>query len=161
MRPWAVQTASATIGLALLLVAPAALSEETTIIKLTHVACQFLEAEDGRDHGFETARRADCERINEQTAAERLANVEVLTVPAGKYVFRVTNRDVPYEVGFWLREGDYDWRNPVHKLTKTSVGGGGLMVGQTRDYMVELTPGEYLYSCPLNTTPDYRLVVRE
>jgi hypothetical protein len=25
---------------------------------------------------------------------------------------------------------------------------------------VTLEPGEYLYSCPLNTTPNYRLVVK-
>ena len=48
---------------------------------------------------------------------------------------------------------------PLHKLTKTSVPGGGL--GQTQSCEVELEPGEYRYSCPLNTTPDYRLVVRE
>ena len=43
---------------------------------------------------------------------------------------------------------------------KTSVSGGGLGTGQTKDYEVELEPGEYLYSCPLNPTPDYRLVVK-
>ena len=75
-------------------------------------------------------------------------------------LFRVTNKDVPYELGFWLRESDYDWLNPIHKLTKTSVSGGGLSLGTTQDYEVELKPGEYLYSCPLNTTPDYRLVVK-
>jgi hypothetical protein len=34
------------------------------------------------------------------------------------------------------------------------------MPGKTRDYAIELKPGEYVYSCPLNTTPDYRLMVR-
>ena len=51
-------------------------------------------------------------------------------------------------------------RNPIHHLTKTSVSGGGLGLGETQDYEVELEPGEYLYSCPLNPTPDYRLVVK-
>ncbi|MGF1641883.1 MAG: hypothetical protein ACFCUO_13125, partial [Rhodospirillales bacterium] len=64
-----------------------------------------------------------------------------------------------YEVGFWLREADYNWSNPVHKLTKISVSGGGLTTGTTLDYAVELKPGTYLYSCPLNPTPDYTLVV--
>ncbi len=27
------------------------------------------------------------------------------------------------------------------------------------DYAVTLKAGEYLYSCPLNSTPDYKLVV--
>ena len=29
-----------------------------------------------------------------------------------------------------------------------------------KDYEVTLKPGEYVYSCPLNTTPNYRLVVK-
>jgi len=48
----------------------------------------------------------------------------------------------------------------IHKLTKTSISGGGLTIGTTQDYEVELSEGDYLYSCPLNTTPDYSLVVR-
>lgn len=91
---------------------------------------------------------------------ERLAQAKVLELEPGTYVFRVTNRSVPYELGFWLRESDYDWRNPVHKLTKTSVSGGGLSLGDTKDYQVELAPGEYVYSCPLNPTPDYRILVK-
>jgi len=39
------------------------------------------------------------------------------------------------------------------------VSGGGLTTGTTKDYEVELEPGEYLYSCPLNPTPDYKLIV--
>ena len=73
----------------------------------------------------------------------------------------MTNKNVPYDLGFWLREHDYNWKNPLHQLTKTSVSGGGLKPGTTQDYEVELAPGDYLYSCPLNTTPDYRLVVTE
>ena len=73
----------------------------------------------------------------------------------------MTNLDVPYEVGFSLREKDYDWRNPLHRLTKISVLDGGVNRGQSRDYMVELPPGEYIYSCPLNTTLHYTLVVAE
>jgi len=39
------------------------------------------------------------------------------------------------------------------------VSGGGLETGISREYGVTLEPGEYVYSCPLNSTPDYRLVV--
>ncbi len=38
--------------------------------------------------------------------------------------------------------------------------GGGLVEGVTKEYHIELTEGEYLYSCPLNPTPDYRIVVK-
>ena len=128
------------------------------VIELTQTGCQFLEPE-GVDHGYQTARKADCEAINARTGAERVAASKVLELEAGTYVFRVTNKNVPYELGFWLRSKGYDWRNPIHKLTKTSVSGGGLATGATQDYEVTLKPGEYIYSCPLNTTPDYRLIV--
>ena len=67
---------------------------------------------------------------------------------------------MPYELGFWIREHDYNWKNPLHKLTKTSLSGGGLTLGTTQDYAVELEPGSYLYSCPLNPTPDYQVEVK-
>ncbi len=66
---------------------------------------------------------------------------------------------MPYTQGFWIRDKDYDWRNPLHKLNKTSVSGGDMTLGKTLDYEVELKPGHYVYYCPLNTTPDYTLIV--
>jgi hypothetical protein len=130
------------------------------IIELTQVPCQFVESE-SVDHAFKTTQKADCEAINGRTGAERLVKALPLVLKPGKYVFRVTNKNVPYELGFWVREKGYDWRNPVHKLTKSSISGGGLFAGATQDYAVDLKAGEYLYSCPLNTTPDYKLVVKE
>ena len=130
-----------------------------TVIKLTQVGCQFLESEHGVDHGFKPKRKADCDRINAETGPARLAEAGALRLKPGEYVFRVTNKNVPYELGFWLREEDYNWKNPLHRLTKISVSGGGLTLGKTQDYKVELKAGKYLYSCPLNTTPDYVLIV--
>ena len=149
--------AAATLAMAGL--SQGAAAQGATIIEITQVACQFIESENGVDHDYETARKADCERINAATGEERLTEAEILRLPAGDYTFRVTNLDVPYELGFWIREEDYDWRNPIHQVSKTSVSGGGLTTGSVKDYNVELEPGEYLYSCPLNTTPNYRLIV--
>ncbi len=131
------------------------------VIVLTQVGCQFLESENGVDHKFKTTKKADCDAINARTGNERLAKAKVMQVAPGEYEFRVVNENVPYELGFWLRSKGYDWRNLIHKFTKTSVSGGGLMPGMTKSYRVKLDPGEYVYSCPLNPTPDYRLVVRE
>ena len=150
----------ATLALAAAFAAGPASAQQATVIELTQIPCQFLESENGVDHGYTTTKKADCEAINAATGADRVAAAKVLELAPGKYVFRVTNKNVPYPLGFWLREADYDWRNPLHQLTKTSVSGGGLGTGQTKDYEVDLEPGEYLYSCPLNTTPDYRLVVK-
>ena len=130
------------------------------VIELTKTACQFIESEYGVDHGYQSATAADCEAINARTQEARLDSAKVITLKPGKYIFRVSNKNVPYELGFWLRELDYNWKNPLHKLSKISVSGGGLHRGMSHDYEVELTAGEYLYSCPLNPTPDYRLVVR-
>jgi hypothetical protein len=61
---------------------------------------------------------------------------------------------VPYQLGFWLRGSGV-----VGRVTLPGVSGGGLTTGATKDYAVTLKAGEYLYSCPLNPTPDYKLVV--
>ena len=144
------------LGVAVAATATPAAAEE--IIRLTQTACQFLEPE-GADHGFKSTRKEDCERINAGAGEKRLDGSTTLTLEPGTYVFRVSNRDVPYPLGFWFRSAGYDWRNPVHKLTKTSVSGGGLERGMTKDYRITLEAGEYVYSCPLNPTPDYRVVV--
>ncbi|MDH3242934.1 MAG: hypothetical protein OEO83_19945 [Alphaproteobacteria bacterium] len=143
------------LGLAIALAGPA-LAAEPTVIEFTQTPCQFLESEGGADHGYTSASKADCEAINKRTGAERLAAAEPLKLKPGKYVFRVTNSNVPYGLGFWLR-GD----GIVNRATLPSVSGGGLEKGTTKDYEIELKPGAYVYSCPLNPTPDYRLVVTE
>ncbi|MCR4378130.1 MAG: hypothetical protein NUV50_08575 [Rhodospirillales bacterium] len=133
------------------------LAQSPQIIELTQTPCQFLEVE--MDHGFTSTQKADCDAINARTEEERLKQARVITVAPGDYIFRVSNKNVSYELGFWLREKDYDLGNPLHKITKTSVSGGGLMQGTKQDYAVTLKAGEYFYSCPLNTTPNYTLIV--
>jgi len=150
--------ALAAFGGALMLAAGSASAQE--VITLNQTGCQFLESENGIDRGFTPKSANDCNAINADTGAERLAEAKVLELAPGDYIFRVSNTDVPYELGFWLRESDYQLGNPLHKLTKTSISGGGLAQGTTKDYEVELAPGEYLYSCPLNPTPNYKIVVK-
>jgi hypothetical protein len=127
-----------------------------TVIELTQIPCQFLESEGGINRGYSTTKKADCDAINAKTADQRVASVKPMVLKPGKYIFRVTNKNVPYDLGFWLRgEGI------VGRATLPSVSGGGLSTGKTRDYEIELKPGKYVYSCPLNTTPDYKLIVKE
>lgn len=133
---------------------PAAAQGEPTVIDLTQTACQFVESENGMDHGYTTASASDCRTINQESGEARLAKAESLHLKPGSYIFRVTNKNVPYELGFWLRGAGL-----VGRATLPSVSGGGLTTGTTQDYRVELTEGEYLYSCPLNPTPDYKIVV--
>ena len=142
------------LALGTVLASDPAAAEEAAVINFTQVACQFVESENGVDHGFTATKKADCDAINAKTAAGRLAEAKVLELKPGKYIFRVTNQDVPYQLGFWLRGAGWG------RLTLPSVSGGGLTLGATKDYAISLEPGEYLYSCPLNPTPDYRIVVK-
>lgn len=134
------------------LAGPAAAAQ---LIELTQVPCQFLESEGGVDRGYKSRSIKDCEAINARTGKDRVAKAKPLELKSGKYVFRVANKNVPYELGFWLRGA-----SAAGRVTLPSVSGGGLMPGKTRDYEIELKAGEYAYSCPLNTTPDYKLIVR-
>ena len=150
-RPHALLLASALAALGGLAHAGA----EPTVINLTQVGCQFLESEHGTNHGYTPKSADDCRKINAQTGDKRLAESKVLELKAGKHVFRVSNENVPYELGFWLR-GD----GLAGRALLPSVSGGGLTTGKTQDYAIDLKPGEYVYSCPLNPTLDYKVVVR-
>ncbi len=120
------------------------------IVELHQTPCTIVEAEE-HPQTFVSHSSQDCVRINRETAGKR--TFKVLRLKAGKTVFRVTNTSVPYTLGFWLRG------RGVGRLTLPSVSGGGLEPGATKDYVIDLKPGKYLYSCPLNPTPDYPLVV--
>jgi len=128
--------------------------DDVTVIELTQTGCQFVESEGGVDHGYAPAEKADCERINADTESSRIGEENTLHLEPGKYIFRVTNADVPYMLGFYLRADSL-----VDRAFLPSVSGGGLYEGVTQDYEIELEEGEYVYSCPLNITPDYKLVV--
>lgn len=146
---------TALTGLAVTSPMMASAAAEPTVIVLTQVGCQFLESENGVDRGYQPQNADDCRKINTETGDQRIAEAKVLELAPGRYIFRVENKNVPYELGFWVRgEG------LAGRALLPSVSGGGLVSGATQDYEIELRPGEYLYSCPLNPTPDYKLVVK-
>lgn len=146
-------TAGAVLALGLA-AAPAFAQDAARVITLTQTGCQFVESEGNKDHSYKPLSAKDCEAINAKTAKDRLAKAKPLELKPGKYIFRVTNKNVPYGLGFWLRGVG------LGRVTMPSVSGGGLEKGVTLDYVVDLTPGEYVYSCPLNPTPNYALVVK-
>jgi hypothetical protein len=135
-------------------------SADAQVIELTRTGWPFLESENGVDQGFAPRSAADCNRIDAGTGNRRLAAAETLALEPGTGTFGVSNTDVPYELGLRLREAADRLGNPVHKPTGTSVSGGGLLTGQPRDDEVEVEPGAYVHSCPLDPTPDYKIVVR-
>lgn len=131
----------------------AAADDEPVIVELTQTGCQFLEPET-TDYGFSPQSLADCKRINSETGPDREAKSAPITLKPGKYVFRVTNSDVPYELGFYLRAA-----SKLKIPFMPRVSGGGQLPGTSQDYEVELEEGEYVYSCPLNPTINYPLNV--
>ena len=152
-------TSAAILGSTLLIgsISQGALAQDdVTVIELTQTGCQFIESEGGVDHGYTPGEKADCEAINADTLGERVGDENTLHLMPGRYVFRVTNTDVPYMLGFYLRS-----ESVIDRPFLPSVSGGGLYEGVSKDYEIELEEGEYVYSCPLNTTPDYRLVVSD
>jgi len=124
------------------------------IIKLTQTGCQFVEPE-GSDHQFETMSARDCNAINSKSGQKRLSASKTIALKPGNYIFRVTNKNVPYELGFYLRG------TGLGRLYLPKVSGGGLVMGKTQDYSITLKEGSYVYSCPLNPTPDYILEVKK
>jgi hypothetical protein len=123
-----------------------------TVITLTQTGCQFLETE-AKDYAFRPKSAADCQTINQTSLRDRARQFKPLKLKPGKYIFRVTNRNVPYALGFYLRG------QGLSQATLPKVSGGGLSPGVSQDYPIELKPGTYDFSCPLNPTPDYPLVV--
>ena len=80
-----------------------------------------------------------------------------LNLKPGKYIFEVSNRNVDKKLGFFL--------TPANDA-KAQVPNSGLKKlvnkGETsRTGVVELSAGDYQYSCPLNPTPHYSLTVAE
>ncbi len=133
-----------------------ATAEDAQVIELTQVNCQFVESENDINHGFKSAQKSDCEAINDTSGAERLTNSKTLELKPGKYIFRVKNENVEYPLGFYLRG-----ESLLDKARLPKVSGGGLELGVTKDYEITLKNGEYVYSCPLNSTLDYKLVVSD
>lgn len=127
--------------------------DKPQIINLTQTGCQFVEPE-GSDHNFKTQSANDCKAINTKNGEKRLSGSQTLNLKPGKYIFRVTNKNVPYELGFYLRGSG------LGRVYLPKVAGGGLVTGKTQDYPITLKEGSYVYSCPLNPTPDYKLEVK-
>lgn len=127
-----------------------AFSAGPVVVELTQTPCVILEAEVSPAE-YVSKQKSDCVRINRETATQR--SFKTLRLKPGKTIFRVANKNVPYDLGLWVRG------KGLSRVSLPSVSGGGLKTGRTKDYVIDLLPGRYLYSCPLNPTPDYPLIV--
>ncbi len=80
---------------------------------------------------------------------------QTLELPAGQYVFKIVNKNVDHEVGFWLQQDTEKGPTVPKSGTKHIKKGETASTG-----VVTLKPGKYVYSCPLNPTPHYVITVK-
>ena len=84
--------------------------------------------------------------------------VQSLTLAEGDYIFEITNQGVDHEVGFviapkGMTDTDHHIKNAyVQKTIKDGE--------KSESKVVHLSAGEYVYFCPMNPTPQYKLTVK-
>lgn len=84
-----------------------------------------------------------------------------LTLKPGKYQFKITNREVGHEVGFVIQEAVDRDGDVMKTAVENSFAQNMIAKGRTESTgIVELKAGEYVYSCPLNPTPKYSILVK-
>ncbi len=83
--------------------------------------------------------------------------VQSLTLKPGTYQFEISNTNVDHEVGFVLApEGKPEQQHHIkNAYVKAPVKTGSSSLTNE----VTLAKGEYIYFCPLNPTPQYKLTV--
>lgn len=83
-----------------------------------------------------------------------------LSLKPGKYQFRVVNKDVDKDLGFVIQK-EADKNADVMKTAIPSSFTTTYVKKGKAEYtgIVELKEGNYVYSCPLNPTPHYSIVV--
>jgi len=92
----------------------------------------------------------------EQT--EGAFTITELTIPEGTYVFEISNSGIDHEVGFVLAPKGMP--EAEHHI-KAAYVQSAVKKGETQSSKeVKLTKGEYIYFCPLNPTPQYKLTVK-
>lgn len=107
----------------------------------------------------DTMMKGDVQTISlEQTPGE--FTKKQLTVPAGTYVFEISNSGVDHEVGFVLVKKGEDISKPENHI-QTAYVTNAVGTGKTQNSKpTKLDKGEYVYFCPLNpTATDNTLIV--
>ncbi len=94
-----------------------------------------------------------------QTAGEILT--KTLNLKPGKYQFRVVNKNVDKDLGFVIQKAA-DTKEDVMKTAIPNSFTTALIKKGEAQYtgIIELKAGKYVYSCPLNPTPHYSLIVK-
>ena len=154
---------TATLSLALL-----ALGAATASAQDATAAQDATHDHAAADHAMEEATMAPKEAtmakaevtVVDLTQTPGAFTTERLELAPGQYRFRVANQGVDHEVGFVIQRAADREASPMETAVENSFTRSTIADGATSETgVVTLAPGEYVYSCPLNPTPHYTIVV--
>ncbi|WP_027420511.1 hypothetical protein [Crocinitomix catalasitica] len=99
--------------------------------------------------------------IIELIQTEGKFETQELNLTAGKYQFRVVNKNVDKDLGFAIQKEEDKDVDVMKTAIPNSFTTAYVKKGEVQyTGVVELEDGEYVYSCPLNPTPHYKLFVK-
>ncbi len=94
-----------------------------------------------------------------QTAGE--FTTQNLYLKPGKYQFRVVNLNVNKDLGFVIQKASDAKGDVMKTAVPNSFTSNYIKKGEAQyTGIVDLKDGEYVYSCPLNPTPHYKIFVK-
>lgn len=99
--------------------------------------------------------------IIELIQTEGSFETEELQLLPGKYQFRVVNDGVEKDLGFVIQKEEDKDKDVMETAVENSFTTAYVKKDKA-EYtgVVQLESGTYVYSCPLNPTPHYRIIVR-
>ena len=83
-------------------------------------------------------------------------SVQELTLTEGTYQFEIVNNNVGVDVGFVVAPSN----DPEQHIQEAYVTELVKNNSSQKTNLVNLKEGEYIYFCPLNKTPQYKLTVK-
>lgn len=99
--------------------------------------------------------------IIELTQTTGAFQTQELNLTPGQYQFRVVNKNVDKDLGFVIQNEEDKGLDVMETAIKNSFTTAYVKMGEAQyTGVVELKTGNYIYSCPLNPTPNYRLIVK-
>jgi len=99
--------------------------------------------------------------IIELVQTEGQFETQELNLTSGKYQFRVVNKNVDKDLGFVIQKAEDKDADVMKTAVQNSFTTAYVKKGAVQyTGIVVLKNGNYVYSCPLNPTPHYKLIVK-
>lgn len=85
-----------------------------------------------------------------------------LNLKPGKYQFRIVNQNVDHELGFVIQKAEDAGKDVMKNNVANSFASKTVKAGEAAyTGVVDFTAaGDYVYICPLNPTPHYKIKVQ-